>query len=245
MPLRFHAPGVDGPGETELPPDEGRHLARVLRLRPGDRIHVFDGRGQEWTAEVTNVGRVVRVRALAPALAAREPAIRLTLAHGLLKGAREDDLVRDATMLGIAALRPLWSAHTAVGRSRFRAGPALGRWRRIAVGSCKQSGRAVVPDLFEPVDYRESMAGDRSDLRLLLVEPGLDIEALSVSGLMGAAPPSSVTLFVGPEGGWSSDEVAHAVSHGARPIRIGSRTFRADAVPLVAMTALLLAWGEL
>ena len=242
---RFYVPGIDSPGEITLPADEGRHLARVLRLRGGDRVLVFDGRGGEWTAEVVAAGRTVRVRILEPTAAAPEPRLRLILAHGLLKGAKEDDLVRDATMLGVSVLQPMWSAHTALRRSGFRTAHALERWRRIAVASCKQCGRAVVPDVFAPVDCVALMAADRSNLRLLLVEPGVSVGAVSVSSVVGTARPGSVTVFVGPEGGWSGAEIDLAISCGVRPVRLGSRTLRADAVPIVAMTALLFAWGEL
>ncbi len=242
---RFYVPGLDRIGEITLPADEGRHLARVLRLHRGDRILVFDGRGREWIAEVAAAERTVRVRILEPTTPVPEPRLRIVLAHGLLKGAKEDDLVRDATMLGVAGLRPMWSAHTALSRSGFRTAHALERWRRIAVASCKQCGRAVVPDVFAPGECFELMAADRSDLRLLLVEPGARVGAVPLSSIVEGPRPGSATFFVGPEGGWSGSEIDQAISCGARPIRLGSRTLRADAVPIVAMTALLFAWGEL
>src|SRR5215470_6415014 len=113
---RFFAPTLDVGDETvALPRDEAEHLVRVLRLGVGDTVAVFDGRGHEWTARVTSVvRRDVRVQLIARIEPAAEPAVHLTLAQAVLKGDKMDDIVRDAVMLGVAAVQPLVTARTEV-----------------------------------------------------------------------------------------------------------------------------------
>src|SRR3954466_384581 len=111
---RFYAPDLDPDAATiALPPDEALHLTRVLRLGPGDRIAVFDGRGREFLAPVAAASRDrVQVDLVEPVTAVPEARVPLTLAQAVLKGDRMDDVVRDATMMGVAAIDPIITAHS-------------------------------------------------------------------------------------------------------------------------------------
>src|SRR4029079_19275766 len=138
---RFLAESVDDQnGTARLSEDEGRHLAQVLRLGAGDEIAVFDGSGREFRARVERVARDgADVRIVEEFTPAPEPSVRLTLAQAVIKGERMDDVVRDATMMGVAAIEPLLTEHVA---AHIREGRAPERWRRIAVASAKQCRRA-------------------------------------------------------------------------------------------------------
>lgn len=242
MPPRFFAPalaGLDAP--VALPDGEAAHLTRVLRLGAGATVAVFDGRGAEYLARVERAGRggaVVRpYERVAPA---REPAVALTVAPALLKGRKFDDVVRDATMVGAVAVQPLTTART-VPPPRD-----AGRWSRIAVASAKQCRRAFVPEVRPPRSLDWLIDRDRSAVRLLLAEPGAaDDGAAGLRALALAPRPASVTLAVGPEGGWSVDEVEAAVAAGFRVVTFGRLTFRADAVVACAAAVLLYLWGDL
>lgn len=272
---RFLA-AIDPVSETaRLSGDEARHLTQVLRLGTGDEIVVFDGAGGEFRARVEQVGRdgasVRLVEALVPA---SEPAVRVTLAQAALKGEKMDDVVRDATMMGVTAIEPLITDHTA---AHLKAGRAPERWRRIAIASAKQCRRAVVPRIGDGVAFRDWLARDPSELKLLLVEPTAQIadsatpkrglspfsetgagekrglSPFSEMGLgekRGLSPfsgvvPASATVLIGPEGGWSAAEVDAAVAAGYLPITFGRRTLRADAMPIVALGVLQFLWGDL
>ena len=239
---RFHAPGLPGAGETfELPGEEARHLSQVLRLGSGETVRVFDGQGREHLAEVLAV-RKARATLLvgAPVVPATEARVRVTLAPALLKGDRFDDVVRDAVMLGVWQIQPLVTRRTEVPIDRAAAAHEGGRWRRVAVASAKQCGRAVVPVVLAPRSVQEAVEGLPRPM-LLLAEPSAGAPA----GADVPPAPAAASLLVGPEGGWSPEEIAVASSAGASCLRLGARTLRADSAPLVALAVLLHEWDEL
>lgn len=246
---RFHVPGSGSEGdEVVLPSDEAHHLTRVLRLGPGAEVRVFDGRGVEREARVVEAGRAgVRVALGRRVEAAVEMAARVTLAQAVLKHDAMDAVVRDATMLGAVALVPVISARCAVS-TRAATGPgAIDRWRRVAIASAKQSGRAVVPDIHPPARFAEWVAQATFAVRLVLVEPTHGCRGEGRGRLAAwrtAARAGGAVVAVGPEGGWTADEVEHATRHGFEPWSLGGRTLRADVAPVAALAILSHAWDD-
>jgi 16S rRNA (uracil1498-N3)-methyltransferase len=243
---RFFAPAAAAGGaDVELPPDEAHHLRDVLRLGPGAVVRVFDGAGSEWHARVARADRRGVTVSLVERLAALpEPPVRLTLGVGLLKGSAMDAVIRDATMMGADVVVPLATAHVAVSGAARQNAAVVGRWTRVALASAKQCGRAVVP-LVEPV----------AELDSVLARPGYDVIVMSVEPSQAAAagpgggadltqpPGGSALVLVGPEGGWSEDEVARALARGARLMTLGPRTIRAESAPAVLLSSLWTEWG--
>lgn len=246
MRPRFHVPDVDpAAARVALPSEEAHHLAHVLKLAPGDEVEIFDGRGALWRAKVVETGRRGAVVAvLHPAPAARELRVRLVLAAAVLKGQKMDAVVRDAAMLGAAAIQPLVTARTEASLGALRRGARVARWQRIAVAAVKQCGRAVVPAVHEPLAFRQYLAVSGAEMRVMCVEPAVADWAPSIGEIPDVAPDAA-DVIIGPEGGWTIEEVAAASEAGVRLLSLGGRTLRADAVPLVALTALLARWGEL
>jgi 16S rRNA (uracil1498-N3)-methyltransferase len=227
---------------AHLDADEARHLAQVLRLSVGDEVGVFDGAGREFRARVERIARDgADLRLIEAMTAAPEPAVRLTLAQAVLKGEKMDDVVRDATMIGVSAIEPLVTEHTA---AHMKIGRAPERWRRIAIASAKQCRRAVVPAIGVGTAFADFLVSDRAPLRVLLVEPSASVEGHPPSTLAGDRPESA-SLLVGPEGGWSAHEIQAAVSAGCVPITLGRRTLRADAIPIIGIGLLQFIWGDL
>ena len=243
---RFYAPDACRSGVTiDLPRGEGRQLAHVLRLRRGAPVRVFDGRGREFSARVETVGRsAATVHTLEPHAPPPEPAVRLLLALAMLKGRATDTVVRDATMLGAAAIQPLQTARS---RPAPEGAPAaVERWRAIAVASAKQCGRAVVPEIAPIAPFTQfAAAAGGGGLRILLVEPALSAPRESIRVLAGRAAPPAATIAVGPEGGWTAGEVDAAAAAGFMPLSLGARTLRADAAPAAAIAVLQHVWGDL
>ena len=243
---RFLAADLDPvAGSASLSSDEAHHLTHVLRLRFGDEISVFDGNGREYRARIERVTRDgAHLRLLEEITAAPEPAVALTLAQAVLKGERMDDVIRDATMMGVAAIEPLVTEHTSVRMKALADGRGTDRWRRIAIASAKQCRRAVLPVIGQGTEFSEWILQDNGQLRLILVEPTPTVSGHPVSTLTAERPPSA-TLIVGPEGGWSGAEIELAVGAGWTPITLGRRTLRADAVALIAIGVLQYLWGDL
>jgi 16S rRNA (uracil1498-N3)-methyltransferase len=225
-----------------LPASDAHHLARVLRARVGDEVRVFDGKGREWSGRLaTLTGSTATVDIAHEVTPAAEPHVKLTLAVGLLKGDQMDTVVRDATMLGAAVIVPMTTAHVAV-PSRARKGTtALERWRRVAVASAKQCGRAVVPDIKPVTAFTDILGSAAAVPTFMCVEPRLAGEGLTRTG--ERTWPMAAIVLVGPEGGWSEAEVDEARAAGVSLIHLGPRTLRAETVPTVVLTALWTAWG--
>src|SRR5687768_13748931 len=256
---RFYVPQVDERAErVDLPDDEAEHLVRVLRLGVGDEVDVFDGRGGMWRAAIVHATKKsAAIRPLEQLQPARELATRVTLVMSVLKGEKMDDVVRDAVMLGVSAIHPVVSERSETSMSAMARGSRLARWERIAVSSAKQCGRAVVPAIhpatpldwcwIPPHDAKSASWGPRPEktaaMRVMCVEPSAAFADVLAVQKVPKAP--AVHLIVGPEGGWSVTEVAAAHDSGAILMSLGERTLRADAVPIVGLTALLTSWGEL
>lgn len=243
MIARVLAPDAHAEGQTlALAADEAAHLGRVLRVHAGDAVRVFDGRGHEWRAVVASVrGAAVTVTLGAPTTPAAEPPRRYTLAPAVLKGDGTDDVIRDAVMLGAARLMPFVAARSETRLATVMRGERTARWRRIAVAAAKQCGRAVVPAIDPVADFSAIVAAGCDEVRLLLVEPALAADAQPIAAV---PPPAAVTLAIGPEGGWTEDEVAEACRRGWTAVRLGARTVRAASMALVALAACQAVWDE-
>jgi 16S rRNA (uracil1498-N3)-methyltransferase len=239
---RFYVPEIGAAGTAApLPPEEAQHLIRVLRLPVGETVHVFDGRGREHAATVealTKMDAIVRLGD--PVAAAPESRVMTTLAMALLKADKFDEVVRDATMLGVSRIQPITTTRTEVPGARTS---RVDRWRRIAVSSAKQCGRAVIPSIDEPISFSEFLGRPVAERLLMLAEPGLP-GAISTRDLGLAPAPPSVALLVGPEGGWSEAEHRLALECNATLVSLGPRTLRAETAPLVALAVLQHIWGE-
>lgn len=217
-------------------------MRHVLRLAVGAEIAIFDGRGREWDARVAAMGRRgdVMVEPSREIAAAAEPAVRVTLGIGILKGDQLDTVVRDATMLGVVAIAPFVSAHVSVPSRAWKGEAARARWQRVAIASAKQCRRAVVPEIAPVAPFEDLARGAACDARLICVEPSPG-EDRAVFHL--PPRPSTAMVLVGPEGGWTAEELEVARQSGATRLRCGPRTLRAESAPTVVLSALWTVWG--
>ncbi len=243
---RFFAPDAGRSAEDPvvvLPAEEAAHLSRVLRLTTGDSVRVFNGRGDEWQATVREVKRQrVVVTLVDKVAAARESRISIALAVAVLKADKMDRVIRDAVMLGVAEIEPLVTERTETSLSAVMRGTRAARWQRIAMASVKQCGRAVVPLVKLAVSLPAWIDTHKGTSWLMLVEPGAGAEVRELREIRGS---SAVTVMIGPEGGWTSEELQRAAAAGATLVTLGSRTLRADAAPIVALTAFRTLWDDL
>lgn len=244
---RFYAPALAPDlSRVALPEDEAHHLVRVCRLAVGDAVRLFDGRGFEVLARVADVGRrTVVAEVVRPVTARAEPAVRVTVLLGVLRADRMDGAVRDATMLGVAEIRPVRSAHTAVPPRAVSGDRPLARWHRVAVSGAKQCGRAVVPAIAGVASWRDALGAALPPVRLLLVEPSAGVAGgAALEPLADPARAGGAALAIGPEGGWEPDEIALAEAAGFQAWSLGPLTLRADAVPVAALAVLHYAWAR-
>ena len=246
---RFFVEGVHAVGDVvAFAADDARKLATVLRKRSGDRVQVVDSGGVAFGATLDvegRDGRDVRVRATLDERLDRdgvETALRVTIAQAVPKGQKMDVVVEKATELGAHAIVPVRSARV-IGHDTSPG--KVERWRRIAKSAAQQSGRLRVPEVADVHDWDALLATfaryDRVYVPWELAEPA-PLRDVFERELAGAR---SVLVVIGPEGGFSADEVERARDAGARAISLGRRILRTETAALVVLAALLYARGEL
>jgi 16S rRNA (uracil1498-N3)-methyltransferase len=230
-----------------------RHLARVLRARPGERVVLFDGLGDEVEAEVVAVERDATRLALGQRrtveLAGRA---EIVLLQGLARGERMDFIVQKTTELGVSRIVPVIAGRSIAKLAPSAAGAGgsarRARWEKIAREAARQSGRADVPRIADAVPLDEALAAARSDaaarpeqLRLALWEAsrGHPLRQALRAG------PRAVTLLVGPEGGFAAEEMADAAASGFEVVGLGPRILRVETAAVVAVALVQAAAGGL
>jgi len=232
---------ISAPTITVTGPDH-RHLARVLRVREGDAVTLFDGAGSEVAARVARVGRHATelVPENQPAIAAGGAFPPVVLLVAVPRGGRMDLLVQKTCELGVARIVPILAA-----RSVARPEPGRrARWQKIAQEAARQCGRADVPAVEEPVALDAALARtDLPPLRLALWE-GERGQSLGAA-VAGASLPAAVALLVGPEGGFAPGEIDAARAAGFVPVSLGTRILRVETAAIAAVVLAQAANGAL
>ncbi len=241
---RFFVPASDiADGTASVRGTEFRHLQRVLRLREGDHVTLFDDAGKEHAGVVVSLSpRVALVRVTASTTPRRESPLAVTLYQGIPKGRKMDLVVEKATELGVHTIVPFSSAFS-LGASAG-AGAKRERWERIAVAAAKQSGRTHVPTIAAPLAFAEVVSAVvEDDLRLLFFEGAGTVPFTALAE--PATPPRTVAIAIGPEGGFSRDETAAAHDAGFMLVDMGPRILRTETAALVAIALVQARWGDL
>ena len=231
---RFYSPPDQiSEGRVNLNADETRHLRDVLRLRVGDEASVFDGLGQEYRCLVSELSKQCAILEVKQQIqpASPESPLDLTVAAAILPGEKFEITVQKAAELGVYRLRPLYTVRCEVkaGGSRHR----VERWRKIAAESAKQSGRARLMDIAEPVELTEFLAdaGSIAGTKIFFSErDGSDFTAIE--------PAMKMAAVFGPKGGWDDSELESARAANFTIVTFGGRIMRAETAA-IAMTAIL------
>ncbi len=226
--------------QLDLPDHVAHHLA-VLRMSEGDAVTLFNGQGGEYNAVLTSVGRKrcsVEVKSFDPREA--EPGHALTLAQGLPEGTKMDWIVEKAVELGATAIQPLAAARSVVRLSEERAAKKLAHWQAVAIAAAEQCGRNRVPSIAEPQGFGAWIAQHDLHPRILLSPRATQ----SLSDWARHHPPQAMTVMIGPEGGFSSDEETSAIAHGALCLSLGQRVLRTETAGLAVLATLNALWGE-
>jgi 16S rRNA (uracil1498-N3)-methyltransferase len=221
-------------------------LRNVLRLKAGDHFILLDNSGWEHEAEITHVStQRIETRVLHKALATGEPRTKITLYQALLKLNKFEWVLQKGTELGLVGFVPMISQRCMIGSLEDISKTKLERWWRILMEAAEQSRRGRMPTLRAAMVF-SSACEDAARGGLTLI-PWEEEKEQSLSSILRAEEqlPFSINLFIGPEGGFTSEEVAKAQRYGAVPITLGPRILRAETAGLVAATAILYQLGDL
>jgi 16S rRNA (uracil1498-N3)-methyltransferase len=216
------------------------HIMRVLRLRDGDALTLFDGHGGEYSARIAAFRRdSVQVEVQEHRDVERESRLDLTLAQGISRGERMDWVMQKATELGVTRIVPVITERTVVKLDERQSARKVEHWRAIVIAACEQSGRNRVPEVTTPCAFHEVLREDARAGRKLLLSPigSLNARDLALTG--------SATLLVGPEGGLSPDEHDLAIGAGFEQVRMGPRILRTETAAIAALTILQHDFGDL
>jgi len=240
VPLpRIHCDLRLGPGaQFSLAAEAAQHVAKALRLKSGDSIVVFDGRGGEYDATLTRIDKDrVDVKVGAWRDVDMEPPLRLGLVQGLPEADKMDWIIQKSVELGAAWIQPIVCDRSVVRLSGERAARRESHWRRVAIAACEQSGRNRIPEVRPTLGFQSWIAVPAETPRWVLTPGGEPVTAKP-------NPAGGLEILVGPEGGLSEREQELALSQGAEPVALGPRVLRAETAPVAALAAIHALWGD-
>lgn len=231
-------------GMLKIEGDEVKHIRKVLRLKAGDEIIVFDGLGKEFEGAIVEEGLssvVIKIQNIFSSK--RDSPLEVTLAQSLLKGEKMDYLIQKATELGVKEIIPFFSSRSVPLLEKSKKLKRHHRWERIAIEASKQCGRGVVPKIESLQDYSDMLQTASPDtLRLILWEKeGIKLKEI----LERLKEKKKIFFIIGPEGGFSQLEVDEAKKTGFIPVTLGRRILRAETASLCFLSILQYEKGDI
>lgn len=240
-PRFYCAPPLSSGATFELPPEAAHHASKVLRLRAGDAVQLFDGQGRALDATIYSIkGKHVVLHELQTCMESSESPLRIVLAQAMSSSEKMDWVIQKATELGVTEIQPVQTQRSVAKLTEARAAKRLAHWHGIAIAASEQCGRNVLPQIHGPIDVASWLEQARTlaGSKFVLQPEG------STALHKQPAPQGSVTLLIGPEGGFSEDEAKMAHIAGFVPIRLGKRVLRTETAAMAGIAALQTLWGD-
>jgi 16S rRNA (uracil1498-N3)-methyltransferase len=241
---RMYFPGELEPGRScTLPPPQAHHALRVLRLKRGEPVILFNGDGAEYAAVVLEASRArCALNVTGREAVDRESPFAVTLAQAVSGGERMDYTIQKAVELGATSIQPLEASRSVVRLSGDRARKRLAHWQAVAIAACEQCGRNRVPQVLPLVRldaFLAAVAAPAASERRLLLSPR------SARGLREfGRPAGAIVLLAGSEGGFTPGEERAAGTAGFLPVRLGPRVLRTETAAVAALAAMQALWGD-
>jgi len=223
---------------------DAKHIGKVLRMQPGDKLQIVSDDGVSALAEVTAISETtVTVRCLEVLAESHEPAVKITLAQGLAKGEKMDFIIQKAVELGAHSIVPVAMEHSVVRLDGAKADKKVERWQKIAEAAAKQSKRDIIPQVQAVQSVSQMLANNNCKTKIIAYE--CEDRMSLKAALREAGQLDDLLLIIGPEGGISEGELSKAREAGAVPVSLGRRILRAETAGLVAMSAIFYETGDL
>lgn len=241
---RMYFPGELQAGRVcTLAPSQAHHALRVLRLKPGNPVTLFNGDGTEYASVVVEANRDrVALDVTGRETRDREAPFAVTLAQAVSSGERMDYTIQKAVELGVAEIQPLEARRSVVRLSAERAARRIAHWQGVAIAACEQCGRNRVPQILPLAQLDAFLAAcepAKDGERRVLLSPD------SARRLRELDPPrGALVMLAGPEGGFSPEEERAAGEVGFLPVRLGPRVLRTETAAVAALAAMQALWGD-
>lgn len=237
---RFYCPTLSASSTQMTVPDTVfRHAVQVLRMKPGETLALFDGRGLEYLAQLEQVDKRQAIVSLQQQLHTdNESPLDILLVQGISRGERMDYAIQKAVELGVKRLMPVVTERCNVQLSGDRAEKRLNHWHGVMVSACEQSGRRFLPELLPVTLLDEALLNCTDDCKLVLAPEAEH----SFSSVEKAA---QIALLIGPEGGLSDAEIQRAQAAGFVGVNLGPRILRTETASAAALAIVQSHWGDL
>ena len=218
------------------------HIRTVLRLTVGDEIEVLDGEGTLYLVRLSEFkNKLIKCEILSSEKNDTESPLKIHLGQSLVKGNGFDIILRKAVELGAHSISPLLTERTV---TKVDSDKKIMRWKKIAEESSKQCGRSAIPKISNSIVKLETFCQQASDSDLKLIFWEMESKK-RLRDINTETAPRSVSVLIGPEGGFTQEEVETARSYGFHSLRLGPRIFRAETAPLVVLSILQAEWGDI
>lgn len=223
-------------GHFTLNEEQSRHIARSLRMRAGDMLMLCAGDGKDYGCMIDSIDSgIVAMSVCYEQASGSEPTVSVTLYQGVPKGDKLEDVIQKCTELGITAVKPVLT-HRSVSRPDAKSAlKKQARYQKIALEAAQQSGRGIVPEILEMSPLKAAVEQDSSELKIIFYEGGGEpLKKLIDKNV------KSVSIYIGPEGGFEKSEVELIQSNGGVAATLGKRILRTQTAPVAALTAIML-----
>ena len=227
--------------EIELSPANHRHAIQVLRLKLGQTLVLFNGQGGEFYAQLVLADkRTSRVLIERFDPVNRESPLFVTLVLATIKPDKMDFAIQKAVEMGVSAIQPIYTKRSVIKIKANRLDKKLQHWQGVIIAACEQSGRTQIPELYAPLDLDKYLIKTKSGSVVMLPGNHPAINQLELDDKL-----ESLSLLIGPEGGFTDDEEKLMLEQGVNPISFGSRILRAETAVIAGLTACQQQWGDL
>lgn len=222
--------------------EDGRHIARSLRMQPGESLVLCDSIGTDYNCEIESVADgEVTVRVLNFCKTVAEPSVSVTVYQGMPKADKMESIVQKAVETGAVRIVPVLTTRCVSKPDEKAAAKKVARWQKIAEEAAKQSGRGVIPQVSELINYRLAVKQAAQNGEIILFFEG---GGQSIAQLVNPET-KNLAIFIGPEGGFEQAEVDFALQNGGRIGTLGARILRTETAPVAALAAIMLATGNM
>ena len=233
---KLFIPEYDGGEKIYLNEEQSRHLAKSLRMKAGDMITVCSGTGEDYGCMIDEIGKEGVVLSVCYRKASEsEPDIKVSLYQGVPKGDKMEDIIQKCVELGIHDITPVLTKRSVSRPQEKQAEKKRIRYSKISLEAAQQSGRGIVPEIVPQITLKQAIAEDNSTLKIVFYEGGGE----SLKSIINKNV-DSVSIYIGPEGGFDTDEVQLLVDNGAVKATLGKRILRTQTAPVAALTAIML-----